>query len=363
MVEYENNSINLINLAKLIASILVVAIHTMNPNADMGYFVIVVSRVAVPFFFICSGYFLSSKLYYQDKSIRKKYIYKYIQRIFNYYLIWSAIYFCLRYKGYFKMKNLLETIVMIIRDFLFIGISEHLWYLSAICVSTYILYLLTNKLKFKYIIIISSLLYLFCLLGDSYYGIIKGTILEAYFNIYIYYFGEVWNSFSQGLIFIVIGVAIKKYDLINIINVSLKKVIIFYVLFLFESYTLKSFNIAKDNNTSISLIILSFYIFIIIMKCENEGKNDILKKYSNIIKNISFNIYLIHPLVYIVISKIFNVMKINVLNNMYIKFLFVLIGSLSFSWIIEWLRKVIQHKNILDYNRIVSILGEVDCEK
>ena len=73
-----------VNLAKFISAILVIGIHTsplqgLHPN--LNYFTrCIVFRLAVPFFFICSGYFLSDKLFSDDKEKTKNYIKKYIFR-------------------------------------------------------------------------------------------------------------------------------------------------------------------------------------------------------------------------------------------------------------------------------------------
>ena len=55
---------NLLNAAKLVAAFLVVSIH-IPFTGNFGSSVIAVARIAVPFFFMVSGFFC----YYEDESV------------------------------------------------------------------------------------------------------------------------------------------------------------------------------------------------------------------------------------------------------------------------------------------------------
>lgn len=334
----EKNRYDLINFWKFISSLLVVAIHTVTRQQDLGYFIVVSSRIAVPFFFICSGYFLHNKLYENNKDQRRKDIYKYIKNIFSIYFLWSIIYLIFNYDIYFGHINIIKEIILFIRCFLFMAIRDHLWYLSALCFSVYLLYILICKLKFKfeYVCIISILLYIFSLSADLYYGLIDNTIFSKLINVYIYFFGEVWNSFMQGLIFIVMGIGIKKYTFANKIKRPIIVVLIFYVLFIIEHFTVRYFNIARDNNTSIFLLVLAPYIFITLLRYESKYDFKWIQKYSNIFKDISLTIYLIHPLIIDIVSKLFRIMNINELQyESYIKFILVSLISVIISLVMN----------------------------
>ena len=335
----EKNKYDLINFWRFISSILVVAIHTVTRHQDLGYFIVVFSRIAVPFFFICSGYFLYNKLYENNKDVRRKNIYKYIKNIFSIYFLWSIIYLIFNYNVYFGNINFIKEIILLIRSFLFIGISGHLWYLSALCFSVYLLYLLIWKLQFKFehICIISILLYIFSSSGDLYYGLIDNTIWGKFINVYIFFFGSVGTSFMQGLIFIVMGIGIRKYSLANKIKRPIIVVAISYVLFIIEHITLRYFNvISRDSNTSIFLLVLAPYIFITLLKYESKYNFKWVQKYSNVFKDISLTIYLIHPLIISIVSKLFGIMNINELQyESYIKFILVSLISIIISLVVN----------------------------
>ena len=228
------------------------------------------------------------------------------------------------------------SILRLIRDFLFTGIGAHLWYLGALCFSVILLYVLIKKLDLNKIYIISILLYIFSLSADLYYGLFSNTIVVFFINAYIKLFGEVWNSFAQGLIFIVIGIIIKKYELENRIKKPIKLAIISYLLFLAENYITRHFNILRDNNTSIFLLILAPCIFITLLNVENDYSTKPIKKYSNVLKNISLTIYLIHPLVIKVLSMIFDIINFNQYTyESYIKFIIVSLVSIIIAVIVE----------------------------
>lgn len=345
----EKNKYDLINFWRFISSLLVVAIHTITSKQDLGYFIVVSSRVAVPFFFICSGYFLYNKLYENNKDVRRKNIYKYIKNIFSIYFLWSIIYLIFNYGVYFEHNNFVRAIISLIRSFLFIGISAHLWYLSALCFSVYLLYLLIwkLKLKFEHICIISIFLYIFSLSADLYYGLIDNTIVSKFINIYIYIFGEVWNSFMQGLIFIVMGIGIRKYSFANKIKKPIIVVAISYVLFIIEHFTLRYFKIPRDNNTSIFLLVLAPYIFITLLKYESKYNFKWIQKYSNIFKEMSLTIYLVHPLIKNIVSKLFRIMNINELHyESYIKFMLVSLISIIISLVVNKVKEYNNDKKI-----------------
>jgi serine/alanine racemase len=84
-----------VDLFKFICALMVVAIHiaplssysTLINYGIQNY----LARVAVPFFFVASGYFLFRKTSYEnfDKTIPLAYA----KRIFRLYVIWTVIYF------------------------------------------------------------------------------------------------------------------------------------------------------------------------------------------------------------------------------------------------------------------------------
>lgn len=141
---------NLLNAAKLFAAFLVVTIHIHFPG-DFGKCVIAVARIAVPFFFMVSGFFC----YYEDKSVisaKMKHKVKHIACLaagallfyFLFYSVTTALNgdFLNYIKTAFSWKSIFNLAV-----FNHPYISEPLWFLFALFY-TYIVFIILQKLNF-----------------------------------------------------------------------------------------------------------------------------------------------------------------------------------------------------------------------
>ena len=83
------------------------------------------------------------------------------------------------YNGYFRMENLLPNVI---KDIVFDGTLYHLWYLPASILGALIAWYLVKRFDYKRAFIITAMLYVIGLLGDSYYGITEQSVLLK--NIY-----------------------------------------------------------------------------------------------------------------------------------------------------------------------------------
>ena len=82
---------NSIDLFKIFMAVFVVAIHTQPFIEKKYYLYSLIIRSAVPFFFMCSGYLLYSKIEVSNDDYRIV-ILNYVKKIAQLYLIWSIIY-------------------------------------------------------------------------------------------------------------------------------------------------------------------------------------------------------------------------------------------------------------------------------
>lgn len=159
-----------LDICKLIMAIFVVAIHSgpfegCENTVWLGIYNAVVS-LAVPFFFICSGFLLAQKLQYPYSNENSVAIIKgYLVRIIKMYLIWTAVYFPLAVFDYIRKSF---TLFDAVKDY-FIGlifVGEHynswmLWYLlSTIYALLLILILLKLKVSPKVIVAVGTVLIL-----------------------------------------------------------------------------------------------------------------------------------------------------------------------------------------------------------
>lgn len=146
-----------IDIAKLVAAILVITIHT-NPLAEISQpadFILTqyIARTAVPFFVICTGFFTVSRIGFDfselsDIKKARNIILKSAWKIFKLYLICSFLYL---------IPSVIDWIMnstISIMSFVDWGISfflngsyYHLWYLIEVCYALIILALILPLLK------------------------------------------------------------------------------------------------------------------------------------------------------------------------------------------------------------------------
>ena len=155
----ERRKFNSLDICKLLMAFCVVAIHTH----PLEYCTITIAndiyesfvRMAVPFFFLSSGFLLAQKF---DSSFTSQnniaIVRKYLLKIIKMYMVWTIVYLPLAiYRFVSSEIGILRSVVLYIRGFVFIGEqynSWHLWYLlSTIYALVFILTVLYLKLSPK----------------------------------------------------------------------------------------------------------------------------------------------------------------------------------------------------------------------
>ena len=166
---------NGIDAAKFVCSLLVIAIHISPLGADKNQLLTYlnygiqkyIARIAVPFFFISSGYFLFKKTSIQEYEIN--HAKKYIIKILRLYLLWTLIYMPISIYAIVKdNEGILHGIWEYSRNVLFVGSYPHLWYLRALIVATIIISLFLYRRKNpNKILVIAFVLYLIGVFGNA----------------------------------------------------------------------------------------------------------------------------------------------------------------------------------------------------
>lgn len=263
---------NSLDLVKFILSFFVIAIHILpfgihesGIYSTLNFYIKnYLARIAVPFFFICNGYFLFYKDNEESKSPNR--ILKKAFKILKLYVIWSIIYLPLSFIE-LRSQNIgmVNGFIEYIKHFIFSGSYDHLWYLNSLFISLIILSVLLHyKVKDKTILKLSIILYLFGLLGDSYYGLIQGIpILNNIMDLYLKVFITTRNGLFDGLLFVTLGMMIavnktsekKNYGLIFLISL---------LSMFIETSVLKYFSIPKSYNMLVFLPITVFSFFMLV---------------------------------------------------------------------------------------------------
>ena len=287
-----------INYFRMVAALLVVAIHTspLWSYSQLGDFILtrMIARVAVPFFFMTTGFFVLGKYCCNLHKLGR-----FLRKIGIIYGLSILFYLPINiYQGDLSGKHVLSDII---RNLFLDGTIYHLWYLPATILGTGIVYALVNHLGKKATLVIVSLLYLIGLFGDSYYGFIQKThVLKAAYGQWFQLSEYTRNGIFFAPLFIFLGTVIYKLHR----QQALYLVFGCFAAMLGESLLLHYLDVQKHDSMYLFLPGLLYGMFYLLIQRRGEHK-----KY---IGQVSLLIYLVHPMVIIVLH--FITAKIGVLN-------------------------------------------------
>lgn len=269
--------------ARIAMALLVVANHT-SPLASVDAtadFVLtrVVARVAVPLFFMLTGYFVVG-----GANDSKK-ISAFLKKTALLYGISILLYLPLNiYTGYFSQENLPQTLL---RDVVFAGTTYHLWYFPAVLLGVGIVFLLKKRLPKAVCGALFAALYLIGLLGDSYYGFIPapGKINDIYqliFNI----FGYTRNGLFFAPLFIWLGSHFRGKKPMSVLMSSIG-LGASLLLMTVEGLLLRSLDVQRHDSMYALLPVVMIFLFGLLARF-NTGDNPQIRR-------IATYIYVLHP--------------------------------------------------------------------
>ena len=214
MINVERKTYYALDVAKFISAFLVVCIHT-GPLLDVdatGNFILVqiLARLAVPFFFVASGFLFFRKLDfkreyndYENKAQLKHYLW----RLCKIYIIWTILYLPFTYlllKGQDGIT--VNSVLLYVRDFFFTGSFYHLWFLPALLVAVPVVYICLFKLGLGKTILFGFLLYLIGMAGNVYGGyLMQIPGIQSVYQAYLQVFSTTRNGLFFGVMFIAMG--------------------------------------------------------------------------------------------------------------------------------------------------------------
>lgn len=298
-----------IDYFRFIAALLIIAIHTspLGSFSETGDFMLtrIIARVAVPFFFMTSGFFLISRYTCNAEKLGA-----FIKKTTLIYGVAILLYIPINvYNGYFKMDNLLPNII---KDIVFDGTLYHLWYLPASIIGAAIAWYLVKKVHYRKAFLIASVLYIIGLFGDSYYGIVKSvSCLNVFYNLIFQLTDYTRNGIFFAPIFFVLGGYISD----NQNRLSLKRSIVGFIvcfaLMFGEALTLHHFDIQKHDSMYVLLFPSVYCLFNLLLHFRGKRRTGL--------RTISLIIYIIHPFMIVVIrlfSKLLHLQSLLVENSL-----------------------------------------------
>jgi hypothetical protein len=284
---------DMINILRLICAYLVVVVHLV-AFGSMGNFAKIITsdficRIAVPFFFITSGYF-----FYANVN-KEGYFKKYFIKLIKTYVAITVVYLISFIPTSMYLVFIQNGVVYTIKALLVNGISQSLWYFPGLIVSSAFVYIFIKKNLIKPLIVVSTILFAIGLIGDCYLALIKSTPFINIVNLYDSIFDNTRNGITFGVPFITIGILIKKYNLNEKIKKPSRLFILFFVIYAVEAYILINGRIINAYNFCFSLALLVPVIFIVAL----NSKVTITNETSRYIREMSLWIYAFHELIYI----------------------------------------------------------------
>jgi len=325
---------------RLIAAFMIVAIHTypltiLSENIDY-IFTRVLFRIAVPFFFMITGYFVLPVALKEKEKLKT-----YTLKITKIYGISMLIFLPLNlYNHYFSNTNW----VGILKDIFVNGTFYHLWYFPALLLGIWITYYLL-KIKNKRIkISVFLLLYMIGLFGDSYYGLIKNiSFIEPLYHFIFYIFDYTRNGIFYAPIFLGIGYLVANKE------ITLEKkhkiyLFISFLLLLLEGTLLHHYGIPRHNSMYISLIPLSILLFSFLIKTKEQTN----KKQ----RNLATWIYILHPFFIVIVrlfAKIVHLESILVENSI-VHYVLVAISTTCFLLLVDYGKEWLKRKKLKERN-------------
>lgn len=259
---------NAIDAMKYVCAILVIVVHTSPVIETSPFFnhilINLFGRIAVPFFFISSGYFLRKQMM-KDETFK---ISSYLKKLCKMYLFWSIVYIPAGLHYLNEMGSIPPSLypVALIVAIGYIGTYFHLWYIPAIMFSTVFVSKLLKKSNYKVLLVVTVLLYLFgCI--ETYNSFlspsIQAHVIEPYMRIFI----TTRNGLLLASFFVASGFFICEFEKRFTSKRNKYLALLFFVFLCIESillYQKETINM----NFLLSLVPFTFFFFLSLLQIQ-----------------------------------------------------------------------------------------------
>lgn len=310
-----------VDVCKFVACICIVGIHTAAFSDCMGgdyYLQSGVFRLAVPFFFVVSGFFFGKQLLTakDSRQVLKKYIY----RLGVPLAFWETINIVIEILKQLFVKRLpaSEIAYNIIKSILFYPYGA-LWYVQALMIAAIIIAYIYKKGWLEKCLFVSAVLFVAGLLGNSYYFLIYGMSAQKIIDRYLDIFVSTRNGVFVALYFVSAGVWIAAHE--NWVKrIKGKKIIAIsaYIVYFLEIYLIRDCKSADDKSMFLSFLFLIPLLFIVVI----DSNLTIAK--ARALRSYSTGIYFMHKAVIHIWLIVFAVIGVEIFPT--VEFAFVLIS-------------------------------------
>ena len=251
------------------------------------------TRIAVPFFFLSSGFLLS-----EHGHIPKPHLTKTLFKLLKLYLFWTLIYSPLILLQLINTPTTQHWLITLSRNVFFEGSFIHLWYFVASIIGLIIVTTLQKMLNTRNVFISLGFLFILGVLGDSYYGL---SMTIPYLNIFKTTLFQFINTTRNGVffapLFIYTGMFIKQTQPDIKKQTLLISLICFLTLSMIEIFFLRSQGWAKDYNLTFFIYPLSIITFLISLQIKVSFNTDLYR-------SMATTLFYIHIYAYVLVQTI-----------------------------------------------------------
>lgn len=288
-----------LDVLKYILALMIFFLH-INPFPADGVFYSLskaIANIGVPSFFMISGFLFYNKVQNINQKDLLKELGKCEQRLLKLLGIWLVLYFLIYDLWWIIDGDISTNVLKYLHNIMFGGSEFFLWYVVAQMFATALFTILLLRLRYSHVAIIAVILVLVGMIGTSYLSCFQGTVIETFCNEYC----KLFTTFRNGLFFgfpcVFIGTMISKYQskipsLKNAIILEFIAVALFLMEFVWLNKT--------HHIMQVTVLVLAVTTVLLFMHL-NFGKI----KNTVVLRELSFLIYMIHPLLIRLVSVFF----------------------------------------------------------
>lgn len=285
-----------IDATKLGMSLCVLAIH-----ADLFKGLLSPTiRLAVPIFFIFTGFLFFSKLNNTSESEKKKVLWSMEKRYIQLYLFWFVVLLpiTIYYREYYTY-GLVDFVRIFLKELLFGSTFRASWYLMACILGTIIVHWL-SRINQKLLILIGIVCYLFATFVSKYHVLIQNDkLLSALYSAINNCIGKPYNNLFISIMYLTIGKKIADYKAVPLKTYSILGFFICYICLLCEFLVARNqfwFQYNSDCWFMLAPTATFFVLFVLAL--------DIKLLHAHVMRSMSTIIYCAHLTIMMVMKKI-----------------------------------------------------------
>ena len=281
---------------KFIMALFVVVLHThpfVDVNAALSFLTTdIFGRAAVPFFFAATGFLLEKQIGQQKE--KREILALYIRKVLILYCIWTMVYLpiIIYDKIIISDTPLLYDVLVMVRDFFFVGSYAQLWYLPATAVGLITVYVFRRYAGERGCTIILFILFCMGLLTQSYFGLLLKIVpvdgfLWKLMKLVKMVMVTCRNGVFFGSIFLYMGMYIARCNIrvksyIAVLGLSLS-----IALFAVEASCLQKTGTVREQDMYLMLLPTAFFLLLFALSLN-------VKTDTVFLRQMSINIYFVH---------------------------------------------------------------------